>query len=69
MNRPQLEALLADGKATNQQGSDFVITVPHDEVGRALTILKHLEASGIISGFDRRDSPEEDHIDITGYTG
>lgn len=69
MRRPQLEALLQNGKATNGGATDFMIKVPLTEMRSVLTILKNLESEGLIDSFDRCDPPEEECVDIYGYTG
>jgi len=69
MRRDQLTAILDDGKATQGGGPDFYIIIPAKEMRAVLTNLKHLKVNGTISGYDRRDPPDDDHIDITGYNG
>lgn len=70
MRRPQLEALLVDGKATNGGGSDFLIKVPERDMPAALQILAHLKASGVVTSYVRADVPNDTTgIQIFGYTG
>ncbi len=70
MRRPQMEALLQDGKATNGGASDFLITVPERDFPSALQILAHLKAHGVISAYYRADPPVDTvGIQIFGYTG
>ena len=69
MRRPQLLALLQDGKLTNGGAADFMISVPQAEMSSVLTILFNFKAEGLISDFTRCPPPEENCVDIFGYTG
>lgn len=69
MRRPQLQALLQDGKATNGGATDFMIEVPIAEMPGVLTILKNFQAEGLIADFVRCEPPERNCVDIFGYTG
>ena len=74
MRRAQVEALLINAAV---QGPDFKITVPSDELSATLTILKHLELAGQMTGFSHREAevtcencgPNCGCINIYGYTG
>lgn len=69
MTRTHVLALLQDGKATNGGANDFMIAVDESSIRALLTILKNLEAEGLVSSFDRCDPPEDCCVDIYGYTG
>lgn len=69
MRREQLNDLLDDGKATNGDSPDFMITVPDSETRSVLTLLRHLVAKGTITSFDQRNPPDDNCFDIVGYNG
>ena len=67
VNRNQIMELLNNAKINNGGASDFAIIVPLLEIRSVLTILNHLKALGIISNYNRRNNPDNKHIDIFGY--
>lgn len=70
MQRTQLTALLDDAKANNGGSPNFVISISDDgEARSAMTILKHFQVAGTITSFSRADPPDDNVIEIIGYTG
>jgi hypothetical protein len=61
--------LLVDGKSTNGGANDFSIKLPRKEMSSALMSLTYLKGLGVITGFSRQAVPNDEYIDITGYTG
>lgn len=73
MRRDQVEGLLIQGSADSGGAPDFDIIVPEAEISSVLSTLKHLQKSGQMTSFSRRDaqsaSGRNDCIRIYGYTG
>ena len=68
MRRPQLISMLDTARA--KHGSDdFTLVVPDAEWLSAATILRHLEAEGILSSWRRVTERPPYYIEVLGYTG
>jgi len=69
MNRQQLISMLNSAKANNDDSEDFTLVVPDAEWLSVATILRHLEAQGILDSWNRITDTPPHYIEILGYIG
>lgn len=67
MRRTDLLELMDEAKTNNGGSPDFLVIIGNpDQDGRSVdTILRHFEAEGLISSWDRDGA----NVTIEGYTG